>query len=247
MNDFFEIYDVLISSLGAAAATTRVLSAESGEHFSYCESETGFGIAMAGDQAMIEPMYPTGLAGLSVMDAAKSVKSWNLREASTGLAAINAQLNTLSRIKELDCAEPFENHAVRGLKFDGATVGIIGHMRLTEEVRQNAATIYTLERRPRPGDYPDSACEALLPKCDYVFISGSTMMNKTLPRLIELSKRAYTVLLGPSVPMCPALLEHGIDRLSGMVVADAAAMREYVRSAPERSPYSMGTPFLLTK
>lgn len=247
MYDFFALYDTLLNNMRGENALARVARAECGAHFAFAEVGASLGIAMAGNWDSIAPRHPDGLAGLTLREAAECAKSWNLREASMGVAAMNAYFNTPSRISELDCAEPFENHAVRGLDFDGAVVGIVGHMHLTDEVHEKSARVYTLERRPQPGDYPDSACEFILPQCDYVFISGSTLMNKTLPRLLHLAQGAYTVLLGPSVPLCPELLEHGVDRLSGMAVTDSAAMREHVRRALPRSPYSMGTPFLISK
>lgn len=247
MTDFYAIYDALIAEVRDITPDARLLRTETHDAFAFAECAGQMGIAMAGDQAMVAPKFPSGLTGLTVGEAAEAVKSWNLREAAMALAAVNTCCNTPERIERLDCAEPFENHAVRGLCFDGATVGIVGHMRLTDGVRRSAARIYTLERRPQPGDYPDSACEVLLPQCDYVFITGSSIMNKTLPRLLELSRNAYTVLLGPSVPLCPALLTLGVDRLSGMAVTDIPAMREHVRSLPHRSPYAHGTPFMLTK
>lgn len=247
MDSFFALYDTLLNNMRGESALARVARAECGGHFAFAEAGASLGIAMAGDMDSVAPRRPAGLAGLTLREAAECAKSWNLREASMGVAAMNAYFNTPAHISELGCAEPFENHAVRGLDFDGAVVGIVGHMHLTDEVHEKAARVYTLERRPQPGDYPDSACELILPQCDYVFISGSTLMNKTLPRLLRLAQGAYTVLLGPSVPLCPELLEHGVDRLSGMAVTDSDAMREHVRQALPRSPYSMGTPFLIAK
>ena len=83
---------------------------------------------------------------------------------------------------------------------------------------------YILEREPKSGDYPDSACEYLLPECDLVVITGSAAINKTLPRLLELSRNAEVVLTGPTVSCCPALRELGIHRLSGRVITECDAM-----------------------
>lgn len=76
------------------------------------------------------------------------------------------------------------------------------------------------ERVPRPGDHPDTACEYLLPECDYVFISSSSFVDKTAPRLLELSRRAHTVLVGPSTPLPPMLFDYGVDTTTGFVVTD---------------------------
>ena len=76
---------------------------------------------------------------------------------------------------------------------------------------------------------------------------ASTLVNKTLPRLLELSKNAYTILAGPSCPLCPQLLELGIDRIAGLVVTDTEGMKEKIRKEISGPPYPMGKPFLLTK
>jgi len=96
-------------------------------------------------------------------------------------------------------------------------VAVIGHFPFAQKALEAAGEYICLERNPQPGDYPDSACEYLLPECDYVFISGSAFVNKTAPRLIELSHNAHTVLVGPSVPLNPVLFDHGVDTITGFV------------------------------
>lgn len=64
-----------------------------------------------------------------------------------------------------------------------------------------------------------------MPRQDVVFITGVTMINKTLPRLLELSKGAFVVLVGPSTPLAPFLFDYGVDVLSGTVVVDDAVWR----------------------
>ena len=92
-----------------------------------------------------------------------------------------------------------------------------------------------------------SACDELLPRCGTVIITACTLVNKTLPHLLELCRDAYTILVGPSCPMCPELLEHGIDRLAGLVITDRAGMTAQINSARRATPYPMGKPFLLKK
>ena len=179
--------------------------------------------------------------------AAEALKSWNSTEASLAMAAVNAFYNTEERLSELHCSEPFENYCTRGIDFRGKTVGIVGHMHGTDEMRRDAEKIFILEREPRGGDYPDPACDYLLPQCDIVLITGSAITNKTLPHLLDLCRSAYTILVGPSVPMCPELFGFGIDRLSGLVITDRYGIRERVQSGAGGSPYSHGKSFLLVK
>lgn len=239
-NDFFALYDALLAGVDSA---TPVLSIAMGEQWCLAAAGTGLGIAMHTPGASIPPLYPAGLAGLPLSQAVQAVKSWNLEEASFGLAAANAFYNTPSRLAAL----PNYGHYADGLDFTGKTVGIVGHMHGPAGLREQAREIYVLERDPRPGDYPDSACELLLPRCDLVIITGSSLINKTLPRLLSLCRNAYTILTGPSVPLCPALLDFGIDRLSGLVVTQREAMAAHVRQSIPGNPYSLGQGFLLRR
>ena len=102
-----------------------------------------------------------------------------------------------------------------------------------------AQEVVILEREPKPGDYPDSACEYLLPDCEVVLITGSASVNKTMPRLLELAKNARIVLTGPTVPLCPRLLDLGIQRLNGSVVLDGEGLlRRIVQERTSVSAYS---------
>ena len=61
-----------------------------------------------------------------------------------------------------------------------------------------------------------------------VIITGSAAINKTLPRLLELSRGAQVILTGPSVSCCPALTELGIDRLNGRVITRPEPMLQAI-------------------
>ena len=53
-----------------------------------------------------------------------------------------------------------------------------------------------------------------------VIITGSALINKSLERLLELSRsaKAYTVVLGPSTCVNKVLLDYGADLLGGVQV-----------------------------
>ena len=78
-------------------------------------------------------------------------------------------------------------------------------------------------------------------------MTASTLVNKTLPHLLDLCKNAYTILAGPSCPMCPELLELGIDRIAGLVITDVDGMKHKIIREIPGPPYPMGRPFLLTR
>ena len=245
MKNMWEVYDALIDSLPEAGSVRRSYK---NLRWTLTETDTGLsGLAMSVPWTQRPAAFPSGLEGLGVREAAPTVRSWNLAEASAGMSAINAAYNTSARLRELAGAEPYENHCTRGLDFRGKVVGIVGHLSLPEPARSVAGEVYVMEREPQSGDYPDSACDFILPRCDIVMVTGCTFVNKTLPHILELTKNAYTILTGPTVPMCPALLDCGIDRLAGLIVTDSAGIREHVTADRRGSPYGFGETFLLAK
>ena len=241
-NRYLTLYDALIDGVTSDAP---VLETIGGDCWAMAAAAEGAGLGMMTPGESIPPMVPEGLAGLPLREAAKATASWNLREASFGLAAANAFYNTPERMAALGCYEPIKNYPTVGFDLEGMTVGLVGHMHGPPDLWERAREVYILERAPKPGDYPDAACDWFLPRCDLVLITGSTLINKTLPHILELCENAYTILLGPSVPMCPALLDFGIDRLAGMVAADRDGLADHVRQSVHGSPYRYGQSFLI--
>lgn len=157
------------------------------------------------------------LIGADLCSVAALCKSWNFLEASVGTAALNAYHNSpasVFSVKGMHCTKNAFTDYAEAVKNKKAA--IIGHFFNLEKFLTQAASVAVLERKPWPGDYPDSACEYLLPKQDFVFITGSAFINKTLPRLLQLSSQSRTIVLGPSTPMSPVLFDFGTDELSGL-------------------------------
>ena len=244
MTNFFELYDGLISGISANSPVTGTLM---GQCWTSVETEDHFGMAMTTPVDTAPRLFSHDYRGMPLAELARAARSWNLTEAGFGMAAINAYYNTPQRLDALGAYEPFDNYCTDGLDLRGKHIGVVGHLNMPESVYEQAASLRILERSPRPGDYPDSACDWLIPQCDVVIITASTLVNKTLPHLLELSRNAYTILAGPSCPMCPQLLHFGIDRIAGLVITDTDGMKDKIRREVSGPPYPMGKPFLLTK
>ena len=244
MTDFFELYDALIAHIDSDAVVTDTLM---GECWTAVETADHFGMAMTTPVDTAPRMLADPHTGMTLRELAQAAKSWNLTEAGFGMAAVNAFCNTSQRLEALGAYEPFDKYCTDGVTLCGKHIGVVGHLNMPRSVYEQAASVRILERNPRPGDYPDSACDWLLPQCDVVIMTASTLVNKTLPHLLELSKNAYTILAGPSCPMCPELLNFGIDRIAGLVITDTAGMKDKIRREISGPPYTMGKPFLLTK
>ena len=243
MKNFFELYDALIEGVAPETVTGTL----PGRCWTAVETENAFGMAMTTPVDTAPRMLSGEYPGMDLKAQAQAAKSWNLTEAGFGMAAINAFYNTPQRLEALNAYEPFENYCTDGLDLHGKHIGVVGHLNMPRSVYEQAASVRILERSPRPGDYPDSACDWLLPQCDVVIMTASTLVNKTLPHLLDLCRDAYTILAGPSCPMCPGLLDFGIDRIAGLVITDREGMKEKIRREISGPPYNMGKPFLLSK
>ena len=244
MDNFFELYDALTEGISSSGAVTGTLM---GQCWTAVETAEHFGMAMTTPVDTAPRLLSGSYEGMTLQELAQACKSWNLTEAGFGMAAVNAYYNTPEQLDAWDAYEPFDRYCTDGVELRGKHIGVVGHLNMPRSIYEQAASVRILERSPRPGDYPDSACDWLLPQCDVVIMTASTLVNKTLPHLLELSKDAYTILAGPSCPMCPRLLDFGIDRIAGLVITDAAGMKDKIRRDISGPPYPMGRPFLLSK
>ena len=244
MKNFFELYDILLDGIDTAAPVTGT---QMGQCWTAVETAEHFGMAMTTPVDTVPRLLSGDYTGMPLRELAAACTSWNLTEAGYGMAAVNAFYNTPAHLAQLNAYEPFDNYCTDGLDLRGRHIGVVGHLNMPPSIREQAASVRILERSPRPGDYPDSACDWLIPQCDVVIMTASTLVNKTLPHLLELCKNAYTILAGPSCPLCPGLLELGIDRIAGLVITDPEGMKGKILREIPGPPYPLGKPFLLTR
>ena len=211
----WQLYDRLIEQIPDGP---RVTGAESGLWTLVTTDLGTAGTAMFLKQGECpETALTRNAAGMPLRELARAVKSWNYREAALGMAAINAWYNTPQRAAALgwDPDGPEEDvfhHYLPQLK--GKRVAVIGHFPHLETDIAPHCSQSILERDPRPGDYPDSACEYLLPRQDFVFITGSALVNKTMPRLLELSRIEAGAVMHQDTVELSALVREVWSRLA---------------------------------
>jgi len=152
----------------------------------------------------------------TALELASRLRSWEPLEASLGLAALNSLIEATGR------AGNVFDHVLRIAQ--GKTVTVIGRFPWNEQIAQVAGQAYLLEIDPQPGEFPYYACEELVPASDLVVITATALINKTLPRLLELSKHATAVVLGPSTPMNDVLFRYGASMLGGVRVTHPDAL-----------------------
>ncbi|MBQ9661615.1 MAG: hypothetical protein IJV40_00525 [Oscillospiraceae bacterium] len=218
-------YDTLLRGLsGSTGTVARLVHGVSWT--AAVLSDGSCGVAMHTTGETVPRMYDT-LIGLPVPEAAKAILSWNFEEASEAFAVVNAFYNRPESVWVRPVSKTLDAVALSGKKV-GMIGYMVGHSNITASLLAPAAQLWIMDREEKPGAYPDSAAEFFLPQCDVVIITGSAAINKTLPRLLELSRDARVILTGPSVSCCPALLELGIDRLNGRAITDPAPMLQAI-------------------
>jgi uncharacterized protein (DUF4213/DUF364 family) len=215
----WKLYDDIIAPI---PPDFKVDEAITGKFWTFVRCKERIGLSMAMWDISRPRSLTKNLQGISLRELAMYAKSWNFEEAALGMAAINAFWNGMgakTADAALDIGKKDSFHIWRD-RVAGKKVAVIGHFPHLETVFGEVCELYILEKRPSGDDYPDSSCEFLLPSMDFVFATGVTLTNKTLPRLLQLTQHCGIILAGPSVPLAPPLFEFGVRDLQGFVVTD---------------------------
>jgi uncharacterized protein (DUF4213/DUF364 family) len=155
------------------------------------------------------------LRNRSALELAEYAKSDNLLEASIGMATINSLID----IDETKCdAENALDVLIE--KGDGKDIAVVGHFPWIPRLRQVARKLWVLEQRPQAGDLPAETAEDIIPKADVVAITGTSLINHTAEKLLDLAKGSFVVMVGPTSPLLPVLFDWGVDVVSGTKVVE---------------------------
>jgi len=209
-----KILDDLISSLGEDSVVREVYS---------CVFWTAVVSRNCGLASTFREEHPSHgavrgvgrLRGKSALELAQYAKSDNLLEASIGMATINSLID----VDETKCVT--ENALdILAEKGRGKNIAIVGHFPWIPKLRKLAGKLWVLEQRLQAGDLPAQAAEEILPQADVVAITGTSLINHTAEKLLELSKGSFIVMVGPTSPLSPVLFDWGIDVISGTKVIE---------------------------
>ena len=156
----------------------------------------------------------------TTVQLAEYLKSWDMVEAGIGLASINSMIlpkgkvgvNALDIIAEIG---------------KDKKVTFIGKFPHIEQVRSSARELFILELDeslvdPSSRVLPATAAGYVIPESNIVAITGSALINKSMEHILKLctASNAYTIILGPSTPMCDVLFDYGADMLGGVEVVN---------------------------
>ncbi len=188
-------------------------------------SSGGYGICFSPAQIPRTNPWAGRLQGRSANELSEWILQWDPAAAVVGALAVNGVINSRSSL--IAQATPLEASGHRHLavfnhfrpQLANKKVVVIGHYPKLEAFPETAQW-HCLERNLQNGDLPDTAADYLLPDADWVFITASSISNKTLPLLLRLAVAAEVVLMGPSLPWMEDWKQFGVDYLAGVEVLE---------------------------
>jgi uncharacterized protein (DUF4213/DUF364 family) len=213
-----KIIDDLISACAhndSAILDVRVGVSWTGVWGKYCGLAKTYGIPFVHGNYTRDMGHLTEKTSLEL---AEYSKSWNFIEASIGVAAINSMIKSDKAIE----ANAQEMVLRKG---QGKRIAMTGFFPFIPQLKKVARELWIMELdqahiNPAQGVINDTAAEHIIPECDMVILTGSTLINKSMERLLSLARlaQAYTVVLGPSTPMSEILFDYGADMIAGAEV-----------------------------
>ena len=224
-----EIYNLIQDQMGQSGSSEvdRLLI---GLTWTLCQVDGKSGLAMSPGIPTRTLPWPGSLSGTKVAELKDWVTSWKPYHATVSMAAANAVINSTSPL--LQNATPinmekgpgnlavFEHFAPL---FKDKKVAVVGRYPGLD-LYEDSCDMTVIERNPGSDDLPDMACEYILPEAEWVFLTGTSIPNKTFPRLVDLARNANLVLMGPTVPWLSELAEFGIDFVAGVNVSDSTQL-----------------------
>lgn len=188
------------------------------------------------------------LRGMKLRDLASWAKSWQEYEGAMGVAAINSALNAPDIVRQQfgrQLSKSNNQDVFTHLREEmrGKKVAVVGHFDGLERVAE-ICELSVLERRPQHGDLLDTACEYILQDKDIVIMTATTLINKTMPRLLALSQGARIVIAGPTTPLHPLMFNYRIEMLGGLVLEDEQNAWRVVAEGGQKELFSTGSRML---
>jgi len=163
------------------------------------------------------------LTDKTALELCQLAHSDHLLEASIGLAAINSMLPAVQG-DEVNAEQLLVERGV------GKKIAVIGHFPFVARIKDLAATLWVMEKRLRAGDLPESEAGRVLPQADVVAISATTLINHTLPEILQMCREdSYRIMLGATTPLSPVLLDYGLDALCGVQVTDPQMVLRHIQ------------------
>lgn len=207
------IYELLLDYANLEVEVERVLV---GVNWTLCQAgDYGIAATIAGPGGGSE--FDSPLAGRTLAELSLWLRKWDRQQASIGLAAVNAAVNGEADMVYHEGALFRGRFALRNAlewfvpSLCGRKVAVIG----TNNPFVHCHELTEVTHLPNRDGGLHPATETVLERADWLFVDGQAVADKTLPRVLELTPKARTVLYGPQIPWLEEWRDFGIDYLLG--------------------------------
>lgn len=198
-----EKFKTKINNLCVGVRWIAVLTEKVGISMTYDNNKHQSGIEDAGN-----------FEGKCAEDVLNYLRTFDTLKIGIGLATLNSLIKVP---KEYETINIFDYLVEKG---KDKRIVFIGHFEDIKKLDGIVKETIIIERKPREDDYLDTFQEYLIPKGDIVAITGSTFVNKSIKRILELSKGKYIIVFGPSTPLSEILFDYGVDMIGGIIPKD---------------------------
>lgn len=189
--------------------------------------------------------------GSNALEAAQLANSFDMIERAVGIATLNALSQHLMDFESYERQFEADIFDVIDVKKDDS-VAVVGYIRpLVGKLRPKVREVHVFERnlQLRGDALPDAFADSILPKADVVIISGSSLTNGTIDKLLELSKNArFVAVAGPSAGTLPEpFLERGVRVIAGVRAKDEAVLNAVAEAKPFIAFKNLVEKYVITK
>ncbi|MGM0595477.1 MAG: Rossmann-like domain-containing protein [Myxococcota bacterium] len=146
------------------------------------------------------------------------------------IAAVNAWYNQADKLENCNLGMDFKEFLNLSAK---QTVGLIGYFYpVVDYLRTATDKIYIFELEAGENFIEPEKQSVLLPQCDVVICTGSTLVNGTFAQVMQnISPKTMVTLVGPTVPLIPKVFrETKIDYLAGSIVVNSELLLERINA-----------------
>ncbi len=157
--------------------------------------------------------YAGSLIGKKAHYLLEKIFSYNLLDSTLALATANAILNREENSVDYDIINRIDSTK---------SVVMVGYFSpLISIIEKKAKNFVICERNPRGNSLPDYAEYFELKKCDIAIVSATTLINKTIDNILDISEAEIFAILGPSCPMDREIFSNTkVTHLCGSFVTD---------------------------
>jgi uncharacterized protein (DUF4213/DUF364 family) len=159
------------------------------------------------------------VAGKPASELLHYLSSPDLLERAVGLATANALIN---RNREELLAGDILDVLACGTDDRVGMVGYFPPLMPVLKPKVKELLVFEALLKDTPGVYAEDQAAALLPSCTVAIITATTLLNNTLPPLLQACRSCRAVaIVGATTPLAPDIFKPvGVTLLSGIVVTD---------------------------